>query len=199
MRALNVIPIVAVLMATLSSPLLAHENLEPGASWPRAKVSIDGTFALFGALLSKAEFKINDQLSALVHLGYVDNRMSVNPNIHKPPTPWVSGRIGAGARFYVLGTNMSGFFIDGSIEMDLIGLLSGVEENLPGLGRVSPIVWILKNSGYIGYSWVSHVGFFADITAGLEIEGVVTGAPDYVYSLADGIHPHLHMNLGWAF
>jgi hypothetical protein len=187
--------------ACVSVPAIAHsEEMPRMASGPWLKLSFDAPYSLFGAFIGTAEFKVSEKMSVLTRLGYIDTRWSVKSNVNTFPDPVAAGKIGIGGRWYVHGSCMGGFHIDANIDTDVVRTISGnVGVEPPGFGNIGPYLWIIMNSVYVGYSWVTDIGFFADIIAGLEIATPVLGAPQFVHDVRDIIQQQLHLNVGWAF
>jgi hypothetical protein len=197
-----VMPLAAILMsAFICAPLSAH-SMEKEETFNRSvKVSIDAPYALFGAFIGRAEFKVSHDMSLLFRLGYIDTRASINPNINPLPGPSASGKIGMGLRWYWHGGAMDGLYAEGNLDTDVTGTLSGMQQNLAAFnGRYGPFAWSLFSSFYAGYSWVTQCGFFADAAIGLELKAVVAGAPDFIQQIpVNMLQQQVRLNIGWAF
>lgn len=161
---------------------------------PTFKLSVDATTAMFGAYFAQAEIKVSETGSLIAHVGYIDTRITVNPDVNQLPG-WAA-HIGLGARGYLSGNCMSGFFFQDYVAFDYIRTYSGAPVLFFG-STVGPNIYGVTNFANIGYSWVSDMGFFADGMAGINTT-VLFGAPN-LPTFGQMTTLETRINLGWAF
>lgn len=198
MKKILIVQLFVLLVAGLApNLLLAHENHK--SSTHNVKIGLNVPYALFGAFIAHGEFRLTERMSLLARLGYIDARASINSNVNPIEGPSAAGKIGVGGRWYWNECAFGGLFVEGNVDTAVTGTLTLKEENIAPYGRVGPFTWRLYNSFYAGYSWLTDIGFFADVSLGLEVGVVVVGEPDFSQYYPTRIKPLVRLEAGWAF
>jgi hypothetical protein len=147
----------------------------------------------------------------LANLGYIDPRISVKPgvNSHQFGNDGILvAKIGAGGRWYPFKQGcMEGVFFEDLIDTDIWWTYSGNSITL-GPVTISSLAWTIQNTFHVGYSWVTDIGFFADMAAGFNVEAPLGGIPTdtlkftfYPTSVTTNqmVRMEARLSVGWAF
>lgn len=193
-----------VLMAIfVSAPLLAHEEHKQQFTSDRwLKVGIDATTVLFGLYFMQGEFKVSENMSVLARAGYLDTRWTVNSTVSPFSGPLLGGdgiaygNVALGARWYLKGGCMDGFFIEDYVDFNVGRSFSGNSFSYAGQ-PVEPWLFVLRNYIDAGYSWVTSFGLFFDVLAGISTS-VYFGFPNPP-SVTQMVAYHGRVNVGWSF
>lgn len=198
------------LLSLVSAQVLATSELKAEAKSSNRwlKVSINAPWALFGAFLGYGEFKVTDKMSLKAYAGYIDTRLSINPDVNSF-TVGSDGLVGLGfgfgARWYLLGGCMEGLYVEDYVDLKIGLSRSGNPIPLGPAGEIAAVNFALGNRFHFGYSWVSDIGFFVDAAAGVQISAPISGFPSALTHgayLSDGnslTYLDLALALGWAF